>query len=254
MHRLFRHGLLFWATLPLMLPQALLLKRRAPRAAAARGERRGIAPHVPHDPDPTTPALRLLAIGDSPFEGVGIERIVDTLPVCIAEHLAQADGVHVDWQIHARNGATAASTRARLLPAVETGPFDVILVSIGVNDVAGLTTGTRFRSDLQALLAALRAHSPKARIVLLGVPPMQAFPLLPQPLRSWLGGRSRRLEAISIEAAQAFDALHSPVTITPLPELFADDGFHPSALGHARWADSVLQQLQAQGLGRVACP
>ena len=245
MHRLFRHGLLFWVALPLMLPQALRLKSHAPRAAAAKGERHGLARHVTHHRDPPAPALRLLAIGDSPFEGVGIERIVDTLPVRLAEQLAQAGGTPVEWHVHARNGATASSARARLLPAVESMPFDLILVSIGVNDVTGLSTGARFRRDLQALLAALRAHSPKAQLVVLGIPPMQAFPLLPQPLRSWLGGRSRRLEAIGIEAAQAFDALHSPVSITPVPELFANDGFHPSAFGHARWADSVLQQLQA---------
>jgi lysophospholipase L1-like esterase len=252
MHPLFRHGLLFWATLPLMLPQALRLKRRAPRAAAAKGERGGLAHPDANDPNSSAPTLRLLAIGDSPFEGVGIERIADTLPVRLATHLAQASCVPVEWQIHARNGATASSVRARLLPAVETAPFDLILVSVGVNDVTGLTAGARFRRDLQALLAALRGHSPEARIVLLGIPPMQAFPLLPQPLRSWLGGRSRRLESIGIEVAHTSDALHSPVTVTPLPELFADDGFHPSALGHARWADSVLQQLQTQGLERVA--
>ena len=245
MFRLFRHGLLFWAALPLMLPQALLLKRNAPRARAAQGERRGWASSGANDHSPGATTLRLLAIGDSPFEGVGIERITDTLPVRLAKQLAQARGGQVEWHIHARNGATAASAHTRLLPAVETAPFDLILVSIGVNDVTGLSSGARFRRDLQALLKALRAHSPNARIVLLGIPPMQAFPLLPQPLRSWLGGRSRRLEAIGIEAAQAFDALHSPVSITPVPELFANDGFHPSAFGHARWADSVLQQLQA---------
>jgi lysophospholipase L1-like esterase len=228
-----------------MLPQALRLKRRAPRAAAAKGERGGLAHPDANDPNSSAPTLRLLAIGDSPFEGVGIERIADTLPVRLATHLAQASCVPVEWQIHARNGATASSVRARLLPAVDAAPFDLILVSVGVNDVTGLTVGARFRRDLQALLAALRGHSPEARIVLLGIPPMQAFPLLPQPLRSWLGGRSRRLETIGIEVAHAFNALHSPVTITPMPELFADDGFHPSARGHARWADSVLQQLQA---------
>ena len=108
-----------------------------------------------------------------------------------------------------------------------------------------LTRGHGFAESIDALLSDLRAHSPQAQIVLLGIPPMQAFPLLPQPLRAWLGGRSRRLEALGIAAAQRRDALHSPIHIEPAPELFASDGFHPSELGHARWAEEVHSQLQA---------
>lgn len=239
MFRLFARSALFWSALPLMLPQALRLKRSAPRAAAANGAREGNAG------DPEAPRLRLLALGDSPFEGVGIPRIADTLPVRLAQRIADAQQVRVDWHISAKNGATAGSLRERLLPTIEPEAFDLILVSVGVNDVTGLSRGHRFADALDALLADLRAHSPRAQLVLLGIPPMQAFPLLPQPLRAWLGGRSRRLEALGVAAARRHQALHSPVRVQPAPELFASDGFHPSELGHARWAEEVYAQLQA---------
>lgn len=239
MHRLFARSALFWPALPLMLPQALWLKRSAPRAAAAEGAREG------SEGATGAPRLRLLALGDSPFEGVGIARIVDTLPVRLAGLIAEAHGLRVDWRILAKNGATAGSLCERLLPKIEAQPFDLILVSIGVNDVTGLTLGRRFAQALDSLLSDLRAHSPQAQIVLLGIPPMQAFPLLPQPLRAWLGGRSRRLEALGVAAAQRHQALHSPVRVQPAPELFASDGFHPSELGHARWAEEVHAQLLA---------
>ncbi|MFY8134055.1 MAG: SGNH/GDSL hydrolase family protein [Aquimonas sp.] len=239
MHRLFARSGLFWSALPLMLPQALWLKRSAPRAAAAEGAREG------HAGEADAPRLRLLALGDSPFEGVGIARIADTLPVRLAGLIADAEQLRVEWRIFAKNGATARSLRERLLPTIERDAFDLILVSVGVNDVTGLTRGRRFAESIDALLSDLRAHSPQAQIVLLGIPPMQAFPLLPQPLRAWLGGRSRRLEALGIAAAQRRDALHSPIHIEPAPELFASDGFHPSELGHARWAEEVHAQLQA---------
>jgi len=237
--RLFARSTLFWSALPLMLPQALRLKRSAPRAAAAEGAREGSvgAAEAPH--------LRLLALGDSPFEGVGIARIADTVPVRLAEWIADAQHVRVDWNILAKNGATARSLRERLLPKIEPEAFDLILVSVGVNDVTGLTPGRAFAQALDALLSDLRAHSPQAQLVLLGIPPMQAFPLLPQPLRAWLGGRSRRLEALGVAAAKRHEALHSPVRVQPAPELFASDGFHPSELGHARWAEEVHAQLQA---------
>lgn len=239
MFRLFARSALFWSALPLMLPQALRLKRSAPRAAAAEGPREGQAGEL------DAPRLRLLALGDSPFEGVGIARIADTLPVRLAQRIADAQQVRVDWRISAKNGATARSLRERLLPTIEAQPFDLILVSVGVNDVTGLSRGRRFADALDALLSDLRAHSPQAQLVLLGIPPMQAFPLLPQPLRAWLGGRGRRLEALGVTAARRHEALHSPVRVQPAPELFASDGFHPSELGHARWAEEVHAQLQA---------
>jgi lysophospholipase L1-like esterase len=237
--RLFARSALFWSALPLMLPQALWLKRSAPRAAAAEGARAGSVGAA------EAPRLRLLALGDSPFEGVGIARIADTLPVRLAGRIADAQHVRVDWNILAKNGATAHSLRERLLPKIEPEAFDLILVSVGVNDVTELTRGRRFADALDALLSDLRAHSPQAQIVLLGIPPMQAFPLLPQPLRAWLGGRSQRLEALGVAAARRHEALHSPVRVQPAPELFARDGFHPSELGHARWAEEVHAQLQA---------
>lgn len=239
MHRLFARSALFWPALPLMLPQALWLKRSAPRAAAAEGPREG------HAGELDAPRLRLLALGDSPFEGVGIARIADTLPVRLAERIAETHALRVDWRILAKNGATARSLRERQLPKIEPEAFDLILVSVGVNDVTGLSRGRGFAGALDALLSDLRAHSPQAQVVLLGIPPMQAFPLLPQPLRAWLGGRSRRLEALGVTAAQEHEALHSPVRVQPAPELFASDGFHPSELGHARWAEEVHAQLQA---------
>jgi lysophospholipase L1-like esterase len=239
MHRLFRHGLLFWPSLPLVLPQALWLKLRAARAEPAQGERRGCFAGCPH-----RPALRVLGVGDSPFEGVGIERIDDTLPVQLARRLGERYGRRVEWTLLARNGADVRALRAMLDALSHEPAFDFMLVSVGVNDVTGLTIGVRFRRELGALLQALRAHSPQARIVLLGIPPMQCFPLLPQPLRAWLGG-SHRLELIGHQTARGLGVLHAPIRFDLDPELFAADGFHPSVRGHQRWVDVVLEHLDA---------
>lgn len=240
MHRLFRHGALFWTSLPLVIPQALWLKRRAPRIGPAQGERRG---GFTFTGTPESACLRVLALGDSPFEGVGIERIEDTLPVRLARLLGERGGRNVEWTVLARNGADVRALRAMLAAAGSEPAFDLVLVSVGVNDVTGLTPGARFRRELGALLGALRTQSPQARIVLLGIPPMQCFPLLPQPLRAWLGGRSRRLELIGIEIARSLGVVHAPIRFDLAPELFAIDGFHPSALGHQRWVEVVMEHL-----------
>jgi len=240
-HRLFRHGAVFWASLPLLLPQALWLKRRAPRIGPAAGERCGRFAG-----SDALPPLRVLALGDSPFEGVGIACIEDTLPVQLARRLGERAGRGAEWLLCARNGADVRALRGLLSAALGEPPFDLVLVSVGVNDVTGLTPGARFARELAGLIGELRAHSPQARIVLLGIPPMQCFPLLPQPLRAWLGGRSRRLELIGIRTASRLGVLHAPIRFELAPELFAGDGFHPSVLGHRRWVEVVLEHLDGK--------
>ena len=67
---------------------------------------------------------------------------------------------------------------------------------------------------------ALQAHSSQAAIVILGLPPMQRFPLLPQPL---------------------------PLKFEARSQDFSGDGYHPSEQSYAvlgLWvADAILAQL-----------
>lgn len=244
LHSLFTRSLFFWSCLPLVLPQALHLRRHAPRWPAASGPRSGR--FGPSDVASRRP-LRILALGDSPFEGAAITRIEDTMPVRVARRLGEACERPVEWSVAARSGATVHALRTDIWPSVTMSSFDLVLVSVGVNDVTGLTLRRAFESELMRLLEALRAASPDAFLVLLGVPPMQAFPLLPQPLRAWLGGRSQALDRIGRRCGRRAGALHLPFAMEPSPELFAADGFHPSAEGNAVWADEVMTALTTRG-------
>ncbi len=240
-HTLFAHSALFWSALPLVLPQALSLRKRAPRWPAAAGPRSGrlgdgLAP------------LRLLAVGDSPFEGAAIDRIEDTLPVRLAARLHEAWDRPVAWCISARSGATARAVRAMGWPRDLMPVFDLALVSVGVNDVTGLTRRKAFGEALSGLLRDLREASPEAVVVLLGVPPMHAFPLLPQPLRAWVGGRSRALDRVGRACALRSGVMHLPLELDPAPEMFAQDGFHPSPRGNEAWAHQVWRALQSRGV------
>ncbi|MCC5793272.1 MAG: hypothetical protein JJT85_00875 [Chromatiales bacterium] len=83
------------------------------------------------------------------------------------------------------------------------------------------------------------------RTVLVGVPPMDRFPVLPQPLRWILGVRSRILDReLSSLAASGRTARWVPVDVDLLvPELFAADGFHPGDEGHRAWAEQIGREL-----------
>ncbi len=225
--------LLFWSALPLAAPQGLWLRRTTPRLPAAAGAEAGRVG--------AGPPLHVLALGDSVIAGVGAVISEAALPACFAAELAQRLHRTVHWRTLARVGADAACVRHRLLPQLGTGDVDLVLLSVGVNDVAGLRTRAAFRADLLGLLEALRSHSPRCRIVLAGVPPLQHFPRLPQPLRFLFGQRSRSLDRVMREVARHRPNVLHVRCLQPAPQRFATDGYHPNAKGHAEWAERLAR-------------
>ncbi len=229
--------LAFWAMMPFVALQGLRLRKRAPRFATAKGAPTGaVGEGLP---------LRLLAIGDSIIAGVGAPTVEAALPYQMAQALAQQLGREVHWSATGRIGATADYVLGRLLPKVPAQPFDVIFISVGVNDVTALRRTPRWRSDLGALLDALRTHSPDALIVLAGLPPLSGFPLLPQPLRFLFGMRARTFDAVAEqEATRRPGVLYSPTHFEPYPERFAADGFHPSPDSYQEWGTTLATRIE----------
>ena len=212
---------LFWGLLPWVIPQALYVRRSAPRFAPASGPRVGwVGQGEP---------LRLLAIGDSIVAGVGVERTDEALASRTAARLASELDRAVMWQAVGQSGATAVTVRERLLPRAPDEAFDVIVVSVGVNDVTSLNRTGRWQHNLSALLAALRRRFPAAPIILAGLPPLWGFPLLPQPLRALFGMRARTFDEVASRVAAASEGVaHVPLDFDPTPEKFSPDGYHPS--------------------------
>jgi len=125
--------------------------------------------------------------------------------------------------------------------------YDLVLISIGVNDVTGLRRRHAFIADLTHTLRQLRARAPHCRIVVAAVPPLAAFPLLPQPLRALLGLRSQLLDqALQRWLATQAEALHVPMPFPPAPARFAADGFHPNEASCAEWAAHLAQACLAR--------
>ena len=152
--------------------------------------------------------IRLLAIGDSIIAGVGAKTLEKALVGRTAERLAQTAGARVVWTAKGKNGVTSRYIARRLLPRVadkaENSPFDAILVSAGVNDVISLHSLGRWRRDIDALLTALAGRWPEAVIAMSGLPPMNHFPTLPQPLRAVFGMRARDFDRTLREILQRY--------------------------------------------------
>lgn len=190
-------SLLFWPGVALVFPQALYVRRHALRFGAAEGEAHGSVG--------SGPPVSLLGLGDSIIEGVGAGTHQQGLVACVAAELALRRGHAVSWSALGKTGANAAGVRALFQQHLPPEPVDYVLVSVGVNDTTGLVSVPRWQRELHGLFADLRAHSPQARVLLCGLPPMQQSPLLPAPL-SWLGG----LRAWQLDDAARAVANHYP--------------------------------------------
>lgn len=222
------------ALAPVALPQGLYLRRSAMRLEEATGERSGTWPGTGH-------GIRLLAVGESPLAGVGLESPVDTVASRLAQQLAGTTGRSAHWRILARGGFTAGAVLNRLVTQLDPAPADLILIGLGVNDSLRLRSARRWQQDLTDLIEALRTRTGPAAVLLAGVPDMRRFPLLPNPLRLLLGTRSRLLDHAAAELAGRMTRCdYVPMVLDARAgHLFCDDGFHPNRDGHAQWAEQL---------------
>lgn len=222
--------------LPLSAIQGLWVKQRASRLPGAEGERNGVCGSGDN-------ALSLLAIGDSIIDGVGTGHTVQSLPVSFARSLQARTQGAVHWRIEGRSGWSIDDLVNRLESLDDIDAPDCVLVSVGVNDVTGLTRRAHWRSRLRDFLDTCFDRWPRARVIFCGLPPMQVFPLLPQPLRNTLAHRAAVLDADAASVVGEYPrARHVPTEIHPERHEFCEDGFHPSAESCKLWAVELTRQ------------
>ena len=225
-----------YALFPVMLSQAFALRRHALTLVPAAGPPAGrIGRGAP---------LRFLAIGDSIVAGVGARRVERSTVVQVARFMSGRLAREIDWHAAGVIGAGARRLRRDAVPLLPSQPFDVILVSVGVNDVLKLERSARFRRQLLKLIRELRKHSPESVIGYLGLPPLDEFPKLRRPLRWVVGRRIRRFDGVAREAvARVPNAIHIPMRVSPRPDMFSDDGLHPTEPSQRRLAKIIADAI-----------
>ncbi len=226
------------ALTPVLLAQGLLTRARMPRLPEAQGPRAGRVG--------SGHRLRLLVAGDSSAAGVGVAHQRDALAAPLAAQLAALAGVCVDWQLLARSGLNTAETLA-LLQAEAGLRTDVAVVVTGVNDVTGQVPSQRALAVRQALANWLRNACGVQHVAFCPLPPVHAFPGLPQPLR-WVAGADARRhnDALREWAATRGDVSCVDMRLPLDPAAMADDGFHPGAPAYRWCADAIARHLAAQ--------
>lgn len=219
---------------PLLFPQSRVYLSHLPKLDEAHGKWKGTV----EGPDP----LRLLVFGDSTVAGVGVDDQSEGLAHALATEVAASLGRGVKWKAIARSGVSSGELRSYFLPRASRGTYDLVFISIGVNDVLHLRRKRQFTSDLQSIIETLSLASPAATIFVAGIPRLERFDSLPDPLGPILGARGHRLNAGANEVLSAFpSAVHVPPWPIDTPGFFAADQFHPSAVGYTAWAKASVK-------------
>ncbi|MEP2715776.1 SGNH/GDSL hydrolase family protein [Pseudophaeobacter sp.] len=222
--------------LPLLLLQGIAVRRRALILPEPSGPRQGQCG--------SGPLLRLLIAGDSSAAGVGTSDQAQALSGQMAAQLATNFELH--WQLQATTGHKTRDTLAQLA-ALPKQRFDVVVLALGVNDVTSGTSRRGFAREQSQLMQLLEDRFEPDLILASGVPQMQLFPALPQPLAWVLGRQSTRLDTVlKAEAQNRPNVLHLPFELPQDPDLAAKDGYHPSAQAYHLWAELLVQHIHAQ--------
>ncbi|RJG07602.1 SGNH/GDSL hydrolase family protein [Noviherbaspirillum cavernae] len=232
--------------LPFLIAQGRYTRHVTPRLPEASGPTSGITGETYG----TTKPLHLLTLGESPVAGVGVGTHAEAITGQFAHALSGRLHQSVAWQALGKNGATAADALQILVPQLPQRQIDVALVAFGVNDTTAFRSVARWRDDLGHVLAALQERCTPRLILLSGVPPLQHFPALPQPLRWIMGMKARTLDAAACDLARTIPRLlHVPLALDPAdPALMAVDGYHPSARGCNAWAQQLAEQCLHSGI------
>ena len=212
---------------PIVLAQGRRLRHSIPRMSPATPREGGS--HAPG-------ARRLLVLGDSSAVGTGVEQMTDALAGQLARRLPEP----VAWRVVGANGLRSDEVLAQQLAEALAEPADLIVLLVGWNDALQMRSATAFGTDLSALLDALRAQNPAARIALVATPRFGDFAVYPQPLRAVLGAHVAGLTRVAARVAAergvplvpGFDGVH-----------VASDRFHPDATGYGLLADAVVAAL-----------
>ena len=220
------------ALLPVVVLQGLKVRKNTTRLAEASGDRDGICG--------LGQPLSLLILGDSAAAGVGVKSQQEALSGSILSCLQ--DEYQVRWKLHAKTGDTTQQVIAatQLLAPQQ---YDVVVTSIGVNDVTKLMSAKKWLKQQQILFQDIQNRFHPRLIIVSGVPPMQYFEALPHPL-AWLFGQyatqmNQQLQHWLAPQAQ-FEFLQFDIqTFQAMNLPMASDGFHPSKEIYAIWGQQI---------------
>ncbi len=224
------------ALIPALVIQGSRVKKNTIRLPEAEGEREGITGQGQ--------TLSLLILGDSAAAGVGVAHQNDALLGAVVSALQHQYQVH--WRLEAQSGDTTSQLIQKIKKMVNQ-KYDVVVTSVGVNDVTRLMSARTWIKQQQQFYQLIQAKFQPELIIATGVPPMHLFPALANPL-SWVFGQYAKQMNIQLEKMieQQEDMQWIEYDIQKYQSMnleMAKDGFHPSKEIYQIWGKEVAERI-----------
>ncbi|MBD8010410.1 SGNH/GDSL hydrolase family protein [Acinetobacter pecorum] len=225
------------ALIPALVIQGSRVKKNTLRLPEPEGARKGKIG--------TGKKLSLLILGDSAAAGVGVEHQDDALLGAILHELK--NDFQVEWKLQAKTGDTTSNV-LRTLDQMEVQHYNVIVTSVGVNDVTRLMSAEVWIQKQQQLYSKIQQKFSPKLVIAAGVPPMNMFPALPNPL-AWLFGQYAKQMNLQLEkfVNQQVNMQWIEYDIEKYRAMnlqMAADGFHPSKEVYTLWGQEVAGKIQ----------
>lgn len=225
------------ALIPSLIIQGNAVKKNTLRLPEPEGQRQGTVG--------TGKALSVLILGDSAAAGVGVETQEDALLGAVLKELK--DGYEISYQLEATTGHTSGQV-IQTVKNMLAQHFNVVITSVGVNDITKLTSPKDWIQKQQQLYAEINRKFMPELVIASGVPPMNMFPALPHPL-AWLFGQyakgmNKNLAKFVQQQANMQWIEYDLERFKTLNLEMAADGFHPSKEIYALWAEQVADKVR----------
>ena len=225
------------ALIPSLIIQGNAVKKNTLRLPEPEGNRHGMVGNGK--------PLSLLIVGDSAAAGVGVEIQDDALLGAVLNQLQ--DGYEISYQLEATTGHSSG----QVIKTVKNMPaqhFNVVITSVGVNDITKLTSPKGWIKKQQQLYAEINQKFTPELIIAAGVPPMNLFPALPNPL-AWLFGQyakgmNKNLAKFVQQQANMQWIEYNLQGFKTLNLEMAKDGFHPSKEIYTLWGEQVADKIR----------
>lgn len=225
------------ALIPALVIQGNRVKKNTLRLPEPEGAREGQTG--------TGNKLSLLILGDSAAAGVGVEHQDDALLGAILHELK--NNFEIEWKLQAKTGDTSSKV-IRALDQIEVQHYDVIITSVGVNDVTKLMPAEAWIQKQEQLYSKIQQKFSPKLIIAAGVPPMNMFPALPNPL-AWLFGQyakqmNQQLEKFVNQQVNMQWIEYDIEKYRAMNLQMAADGFHPSKEVYTLWGQEVAGKIR----------
>ena len=225
------------ALIPALVIQGNRVKKNTLRLPEPEGAREGQTG--------TGNKLSLLILGDSAAAGVGVEHQDDALLGAILHELK--NNFEIDWKLQAKTGDTSSKV-IHALDQIEVQHYDVIITSVGVNDVTKLMPADIWIQKQEQLYSKIQQKFSPKLIIAAGVAPLTMFPAIPNSL-AWLFGQyakymNQQLEKFVNQQVNMQWIEYDIEKYRAMNLQMAADGFHPSKEVYTLWGQEVAGKIR----------